>query len=38
MLQRRLADTVAAIREHDDALSRSVDNLVQRICTAEKDG
>jgi hypothetical protein len=38
MLQRRLADTVAAIREHDDALSRSVDDLVQRICKAEKDG
>lgn len=38
MLLRRLADTVAAIREHDDALSRSVDDLVQRICKAEKDG
>jgi hypothetical protein len=38
LLQRRLADTVAFIREHDDALSRSVDALVQRICKAKKDG
>ncbi len=38
MLQRRLADTVAAIGEHDDALCRSVDELVQKVCKSKKDG
>jgi len=37
MLQRRLADSVAAIREHDETLSQSVDALAERITNAGKD-